>query len=120
MPILPQSVNNPMAGDHGVTIPGLTEETVNIAGSMISSITDLDLNVFIGDERDIYFGYHTDFSIGISDDQQSLEFKNNLTNHSLLELKKDKTLYIGEADYNEMHNFMGNVALTARGMYIRN
>ena len=65
MPVGPQQVNNPTIAD-GTDIPGLTEETVNIAGGLISSITDLDLNVFIGDDRDIFFGTDVDFSIGIS------------------------------------------------------
>lgn len=118
MPLGPQTVHNPSVAD-GTTIPGLTEETVNIAGSMISSITDLDLNVYIGDERDIFFGYDTDFSLGISDDQEGLEVRNNLTGTTLLSLQKDNTTKFALADNNLVHLWQGNFAMTSRGAFIR-
>tara|TARA_R110002020_G_scaffold181645_1_gene376754 strand:+ start:11429 stop:11791 length:363 start_codon:yes stop_codon:yes gene_type:complete len=117
MAIGPQQVLNEIA-DGTSSIPGLTEETVNIAGGLISSITDLDLNVYIGDNREIFFGTDLDFTVGASDDQHSLEIKDNIENNIMLQLHDDGTTTFHTTSSDE-YTWKGNVALTNENMYIK-
>ena len=117
MPIGPQQVYNPTV--EGDTIPGLTEETVNIAGGLISSITDLDLNVLIGDDRDIFFGHDLDFSIGLSSTQDSLEIRENLLDNTVLEIMGDGSLTMSVKTLSTQHEWQGNLVMTNRGIYAR-
>jgi len=122
MPFEEEDVYTPITGDEETTPAGggLTPETVNLAGGLTTQITDTLLNVFIGDDRDIYFGNDFDYSIGLNSTQDSLEFKDNLVGTNLLNLYSDGSMALDALeDIDAVTSAKGNIALTADNMYIK-
>jgi hypothetical protein len=115
MPLLPQNTQY----DTGDGIPSLSEQTVNIAQGLITAITDLDLNVYIGDDRDIFFGTDTDFALGVSPSQQSLELKEGLTGSTVFSVFNDGTLNLQLLDYDQSDTWLGNVGITEDGLFVK-
>tara|TARA_R100000152_G_C6770465_1_gene196650 strand:+ start:798 stop:1175 length:378 start_codon:yes stop_codon:yes gene_type:complete len=122
MPFEEENVYTPITGDDE-TVPaggGITPETVNLAGGLTTQITDTLLNVFIGDDRDIYFGNDFDYSIGLNENQDSLDFKDNLLGKNLLNLYSDGSIALDTiSSLEKVTSSKGNVALTNSHMYIK-
>ena len=115
MALTPQGVTH---GSGSGVIPSLQEQTVNIAQGLITSITDLDLNVYIGDDRNIYFGLDGDFNMGLSSQTEHLVFR-NATDNTVFSICDDGTISLQELNYSTSDLWKGNIGMTPDGLYIK-
>ena len=106
-------------GVAGVTLPGLTEQVVNLAADGLTGGMDNEGNVWLGDSDVVWFGDDKDYSIGTNENQSSFTITDYLLGEKLLELHNDGTTTMHTASSDTMGSWLGNFALANDGAYIR-
>jgi hypothetical protein len=106
-------------GVAGTTLPGLTEQIVNLADEGLTGGMDSQGNVWLGNGDVIWFGDDKDYTIGTNGDQSSFVIQDYLLNETLLALHNDGTTTMHTAQSSSMGSWLGNFALAEDGAYIR-
>jgi hypothetical protein len=103
----------------GTNLSGFSNELVTLSTNItqdLQAILDSENNVYVLDEKALYFGTDKDFNISLTESQETLQIEDN-NNNPLFGVNKDGSINLKETDSNiEVIN--GNLTYRADGLYV--
>ena len=104
----------------GTTLAGFTTDLVTLSTDMtqdLQGILDSQNNVYVLDDKSLYFGNDKDFNISLSEDNNAIQFADELT-ESLFEINKDGSLNL-HVTSSEINTINGNITYRSDGVYVK-
>tara|TARA_Y100001973_G_C5198574_1_gene335999 strand:- start:2443 stop:2787 length:345 start_codon:yes stop_codon:yes gene_type:complete len=103
----------------GTHLSGFTNELVTLSTDIsqdLQAILDNENNVYVLDQKSLYFGNDKDFNISLTEGQETLQIEDN-NNNPLFGVNKDGSINLKATD-SDMEVVNGNLTYRADGLYV--
>ena len=99
----------------GATLSGFTAELVDLSTGISSGVLDDENNLYILDEKRLYFGNDKDYHFKLNNESNGILFGDS-SNNSLFQIYGDGSVGLKATETLEILN--GNLAYKADGLYV--